>query len=107
MSEKKLRRRKFLADLLFAGGGLTAAALIAKSQGGGPERVEPAPSQPLPAKPEDLPGLVAPPEPEPHIKGKVVAPDPHPEVRGQAVQPSKQVKEECEYQLDGDVEMPR
>lgn len=30
MSEDKTRRRRFLADLLFAGGGLTAAALLAK-----------------------------------------------------------------------------
>ncbi|MCA9794125.1 MAG: hypothetical protein KC910_20090, partial [Candidatus Eremiobacteraeota bacterium] len=34
MSEDKIKRRRFLADILFAGGGLTAAAFLAKAQFG-------------------------------------------------------------------------
>jgi len=31
MSEEKIKRRRFLADILFAGGAISAAALLAKS----------------------------------------------------------------------------
>lgn len=113
MSEKKLRRRKFLADLLFAGGGLTAAALIAKAAGGPgaepqvagvvcppeslPTPVEPPPEQhvegdfvePVPQDPQ-LGGEPMPPQPEPMIEGKVVMPEPH--LKGDVAVP----KPECE-----------
>lgn len=95
MSEdKKLKRRKFLADCLFAGGGLTAAAFLAKigASSGGTEppvatktpvdpgtpiaQDPPMPGAAVPPKhPPELAGEVAVPE-EPMIEGDVVTPDP-------------------------------
>lgn len=95
MSEDKIKRRRFLADVLFAGGGLTAAAFLAKA---GFER----------SQPDQLPGAVAVPNdgqtptceqtpsctptpddpslggepmpPEPPMPGQMALPQPPPEV---------------------------
>ncbi len=111
MSEKKRNRRKFLADLLFAGGGLTAAALIAKTQSGGeapaphpPEPAPPPPIEPVP-QPEAVPGLVAPPAPEPQIEGRVAMPELQ-RSKGEAVPPQYQKGQDCKVQLDGNVVAP-
>lgn len=83
MSGDKIKRRRFLADLLFAGGAVTAAALLA--QAGEAER-KPSPS-PTPQKtqcPPQLDGDVAIPAspspqakpPEPALGGKPMAPQP-------------------------------
>ena len=87
MSEKKLQRRKFLADLLFAGGGLTAAALIARvSHGGEPEPIPPEPVVVgTPAPPEPVPGQMV--VPEPHVKGEAIPPEP--QLDGYITQPER------------------
>ena len=94
MSEDKIKRRRFLADILFAGGAISAAALLAKAtqMGGRPEPAPPgsvvAPASP-PAPPSPPPDnrldgdFVAPqvqvtPPPEPVLGGKPVAPQPRP-----------------------------
>ncbi|MGE0493433.1 MAG: hypothetical protein AB7S38_29765 [Vulcanimicrobiota bacterium] len=103
MSEDKIKRRRFLADVLFAGGGLTAAAFLAKAQFGQPDPplVKPSPREtPTCAHPpepdrrgqgEGAPPHPAPPtQPEPAVPGKMKAPNPRP----------------IELQLEGEVEMP-
>lgn len=81
MSGDKIKRRRFLADLLFAGGAVTAAALLA--QAGEAER-KPSPS-PTPQKtqcPVQLDGDVSLPAsphakpPEPALGGKPMPPQP-------------------------------
>lgn len=52
--EQRKSRRRFLADMLFLGGGLTAAGLLAKSQLMTPEP-EPVPAGAMPATPCALP----------------------------------------------------
>lgn len=81
-AQPRKSRRRFLADLLFVGGGLSAAALLAKSQLGSPPDVTPAPtSTPAPActksveLPPDVAGEMVVPEP-PISKGEAVAPQP-------------------------------
>ncbi|MCA9794127.1 MAG: hypothetical protein KC910_20100 [Candidatus Eremiobacteraeota bacterium] len=75
MSEDKIKRRRFLADVLFAGGGLTAAAFLAKA---GLDRQQPDPT---------VAGDIAPPQPantpvdsptcsDPDIEGDVAQPMP-------------------------------
>lgn len=99
MSDEKIKRRRFLADILFAGGAISAAALLAKATQG-PGRPIPTPtpacSQPSPASvatPEvQLDGDIALPQaqpsktPEPALGGKVVQPQ-SPQVKGDFVQP--------------------
>lgn len=79
MSDDKIKRRRFLADLLFAGGAVTAAALLA--QAGSAEK-KPATPSPSPTGPQ-LDGDVATPTsptpkppgpPEPALGGKPMAP---------------------------------
>lgn len=82
MSEGKRSRRRFLADALFLGGGLTATALLAKTQlgkgepeGGGCDI--PAPDKPLPKDIEPVPAGAAPmhpPEEPPQIEGEMEMP---------------------------------
>jgi hypothetical protein len=80
MSDKRSRRR-FLADMLFLGGGLTAAGLLARSQFSSPQP-EPTPSYaPTPASttaPPPVPQGSPPPLPaqEPIVEGKVKMPEP-------------------------------
>ena len=99
MSKDKLQRRKFLADVLFAGGGLTAAALLAKmatSEGG------------TGCDPGGVPGLVAHPDPDTpdgtatpshcgpgKLDGDVQAPEP--QLGGKPMPPQR---------LEGDFEAP-
>lgn len=99
-----MNRRRFLADLLFAGGALSAAALLAQSarQQGHTPAASPTPqvantpsAHPTPEE-RPLPG-----EPEPHVKGEVAVPRepvlggkpamPHPEpkTRGRVVLPQE------------------
>ena len=97
MSEEKLRRRKFLADILFAGGGLTAAALLAKvSTSDGACPLDPDKGQHLPGQavvdPKNnhpLPGEAMPVEPtEPiHLDGAAVLPE-EPHVKGEMALPT-------------------
>ncbi len=98
MSEKKLKRRRFLADLLFAGGGLTAAAFLAKAGLGSDDGV----SDPIECGPEQpLPGMAAPPkqvpDPPPSLDGEPAPPaEPEPNLAGNV-----QIIE-----VDGDVAYP-
>ncbi|MCA9794126.1 MAG: hypothetical protein KC910_20095 [Candidatus Eremiobacteraeota bacterium] len=99
MSEDKIKRRRFLADILFAGGGLTAAAFLAKAQFGQPD---PPPTDP----PEALatPECAHTPEPDIRAKGEVAPPEPLPP---EPAMPGKmKAPEPVELQLDGEVEMP-
>ena len=102
MSGDKIKRRRFLADLLFAGGAVSAAALLA--QAGDAER-KPSPS-PTPQKtqcPPQLDGDVAipaspnpsssPTPPEPVLGGKPMAPQPM--VKGEAKMPQRMVEGEA------------
>ena len=98
-SESGKSRRRFLADMLFLGGGVTAAALLAKTQLSTPDPAPTTPpdvagevvcpEQPVPAgavpapdlspKPEALPGEFVPPQAHPsdipiQIGGKPIAP---------------------------------
>lgn len=86
MSDSKLGRRRFLADLMFAGGALTAAALLAKVAGSAPPvggSPTPACASPTPAPGAD--GNVA----MPMVKGEAVAPvvRPEPAVPGRMAVP--------------------
>ncbi len=108
MSQEKIRRRRFLADLLFAGGALSAAALLAQST-----RHQAAPAAtPSPAStpealatpaasPSDCPLPGEPMPPEPHVEGDVAAPrepvlggkpampQPEPHTKGKVALPNK------------------
>ena len=107
MSEDKKSRRRFLADLLFAGGALSAAALAAKASLGPSNSPEasvsphtiaatPEPLQTPVVKPPEPPlpgaminpsptfepalgGKTAPPQPEAMVEGGMRMPDPHPQ----------------------------
>lgn len=99
-------RRRFLADMLFLGGGVTAAALIAKNQTGSPPVDHPplagavAPPQdpnafktpcPTPARtPESPPPLPGEPMP-PEVEGEFVLPEdpppPPPDIKGDVAPP--------------------
>lgn len=101
--KNKRTRRRFLADMLFLGGGVTAAAMIAKSQMGKEPTPEPplagavAPPEavktpcPTPAQttecPPPLPGEPMPPE----IEGEFVLPEdppaPPPDIKGDVAPP--------------------
>lgn len=85
--ESKKSRRRFLADMLFVGGGLSAAALLAKSQLG----------PPAPTHPPDIAGAVAVPD----------SLDRHPPMPGEPapVQSPTPVKT-CEPAIEGEVEPP-
>lgn len=103
-AKNKRSRRRFLADMLFVGGGVTAAALLAKSQflddkpvqpvtGHTPPPIEPPPlagaavpeQNPTPCETPNtpLPGEPMPPE----IEGEYVLPDPA-HTKGDYVQPN-------------------
>ena len=105
--KNKRTRRRFLADMLFLGGGVTAAALIARSQLGS-QPVEPqvagdmevpiADATPCPAPtqtpdcPPPMPGepvMVPPPVEDPNIAGEVMMPPPEntPAVKGDVAAP--------------------
>ncbi len=78
MSEEKIKRRRFLADILFAGGAISAAALVAKATQAtanpGPvaqNSTPPGPPTP-PATPAVTPSVKTPPEPQ--LGGAVVCP---------------------------------
>jgi hypothetical protein len=64
-------RRRFLADLLFLGGGLTAAGLLARAQFGQPE-----PEPQIAGKVAAPPGPGPTPDPVPRSPGEMVAPPP-------------------------------
>lgn len=102
MSQEKFRRRRFLADLLFAGGALSAAALVARIARQQAEPRPPLPGEPIapqtptsPNTPGPDPGLdgdVGPPDsirstPEPMLGGKPAAPRPEPVVKGKVALP--------------------
>lgn len=85
MSEKKTpgrSRRRFLADMLFLGGGITAAALLTKSQLDGtsplpdpsPSPLNPPPQLP-PKEPEPHPAGAVPIERPPMVQGEIEAPN--------------------------------
>ena len=94
MSEDKIKRRRFLADLLFAGGVVSAAALLARATQGQSETV----ASPSPAQTPCLQNSQAPPPspildgdvaiPEPALGGKVAAPQPvRPQIKGDVAMP--------------------
>ena len=84
MSQDKIQRRRFLADLLFAGGALSAAALAAKAALSSPQpeatpRVEGDLTAPSPCLASPSPEV--PTWDDPKISGEVVSPlpeQPHP-----------------------------
>lgn len=90
-----MKRRRFLADILFAGGAISAAALLAKATQPPAAPIQtptPACSQPPVATPQiQLDGAVAMPQalpsktPEPVLGGKAV--QPQPQVKGDFAQP--------------------
>lgn len=94
MSQDKIQRRRFLADVLFAAGALSAAALAAKGMTPAPPQSTPTPA--LEATPEVTPACSESPKweapvpgqmraPLPTSPGAAKAPLPHPE--GDVVQP--------------------
>ena len=98
MSEDKLKRRRFLADLLFAGGAISGVALLAKVTRNGTQT----PTEPQIAGKVAIPQTPAPPPPNsptpipspsscvhrfnrsssPQVKGEAVAPVAVPRMRG-------------------------
>lgn len=99
MSEDKIKRRRFLADILFAGGGLTAAAFLAKAQFGQAPPTEPPQTCETPSTcpSPDIDGNAVPPT-EPHPAGAVAPPQPEePQLEGKVAQP---------VQIKGDVAVP-
>ncbi|MBX3167298.1 MAG: hypothetical protein KF760_07790 [Candidatus Eremiobacteraeota bacterium] len=95
MSDDKIKRRRFLADLLFAGGALTAAALLAQA-GEAEKKPSPSPSPPKTSCPPQLDGDVAmpasptPKPPEPALGGKPMAPQPM--LRGEPMPPKNVIQ---------------
>lgn len=108
MSQEKMNRRRFLADLLFAGGAISAAALLAQSsrkQAGNPNPSPPPPPPEPPIEDVKLGGAVCPPQeqpspppppPQPHpagapmpprVKGDVAVPAPSPTPRRRKAEP--------------------
>ncbi|MBS2034265.1 hypothetical protein JST97_04715 [bacterium] len=98
MSGDKINRRRFLADLLFAGGAVTAAALLAQA---GEAEKKPSPSDtPKATCTSDpnrkldgdvaLPSSPTPSPPEPPLGGKPMAPSPM--VKGEVKSPQRQPK---------------
>jgi hypothetical protein len=69
----KRTRRRFLADMLFLGGGLTAAGLLAKAQLTQPEPPPAVPGQMMVPTPHPSPEVPVPSQPHP---GEMVAPPP-------------------------------
>lgn len=64
-------RRRFLADMLFLGGGATAAALLANSLGSGPEQVASTPAKtPAPKVCEEPKKMQPNSRPEPAVDGE-------------------------------------
>lgn len=90
-------RRRFLADMLFLGGGLTATALLAKTQiaGATPK------GKPTPATTPQT--ASTPVENPPDIAGEMVAPE-APNPAGGRRAPVN--KPECPPDIDGDVALP-
>lgn len=105
-SPSKRSRRRFLADLLFVGGGLSAAALLAKSKFGGealppepvtagavapplpeqPQEHPPMPGEPMPVQPDDpIPSCTKSPAPQPD--GSMELPQ-EPKIEGKMVAPN-------------------
>jgi hypothetical protein len=99
MSEDKMKRRRFLADILFAGGAISAAALLAKASQStapaGPTATPVVANPTYQADPADphldgevaLPQVQTPKTPEPVLGGKVQAPQPH--VKGDVAPPRR------------------
>lgn len=93
MTDGRIKRRRFLADILFAGGALSAAALLAQVS-----QAEPTPS-PNPAPATQTPAATPKPSrtPEFQLDGDVALPPPKPKVapeptvRGRVVLPQRQV----------------
>ena len=97
MSGDKIKRRRFLADLLFAGGAVSAAALLAQA-GDAERKPSPSPTPQRTSSPPQLDGDVAlpaspsPSTPEPALGGKPMAPQPM--VKGEARAPQRMVEGE-------------
>ena len=108
MSEDKIKRRRFLADILFAGGAISAAALVAKAtqSAASPSPVAQNPVPPgtptPPATPAVTPSVKAPPEPQlggavappVNVKGDVAMPQtrktlPVPKLGGEPTMPAR------------------
>lgn len=96
MSEDKIKRRRFLADLLFAGGAISAAALLARATQGQSQTV----ATPSPVNTPCVKNPQAPPPspqidgdvaiPEPALGGKVAAPQPvRPQIKGDVAIPQR------------------
>jgi hypothetical protein len=94
-------RRRFLADLLFLGGGVTAASLLAKSTLFQGSSTNPAPV--LTPEPLLTPEIPKPNHPEP---GMMALPQ-EPQVDGEFEIPVEQIpKEDCQPQIEGKMVMP-
>ena len=94
MSEKSGKsRRRFLADMLFLGGGVTAASLLAKSTLLGDPQPEPT-ATPDPDIVRTRGATVAPEHEEPVPDGNFVIPEDEPQT------------EECPPQIKGKVKLP-
>lgn len=98
MSGDKINRRRFLADLLFAGGAVTAAALLAQT-GDAEKKPSPSPTPKATCKsPEGIqldgdvtmPASPTPKPPEPVLGGKPMAPSPM--VKGEVAVPIQKPK---------------
>ena len=76
MSSDKMKRRRFLADLLFAGGAVTAAALLAQAGAAEKKPATPSPSPTCSQRDGDvaMPISPSPRPPEPALGGKPTAP---------------------------------
>lgn len=84
----KRSRRRFLADMLFLGGGITAAALVAKNKFSTPEpdpNVMGAMEIPTDLKSPPMPGEPMPPQIEGEVEMPEACPSPSPAVDGDYV----------------------
>lgn len=113
MSEDKLKRRRFLADILFAGGALTAAALLTSEVLAKNPQISPTPGgtkSPSPT-PQNPTGKSTAKPPDPHLGGAPMPPrtprTPQPNIKGEAVAPRARVTPQPSSRLEGDVAPPR
>ena len=113
MGEDKLKRRRFLADLLFAGGALTAAALVAdqalRAKRPEPPHVQgaavPTRATETPCVPEASCSPSVPTE-KPMAPGQMKAPRQRPIVEGEPA-PPRAIREAPPRRLKGDAAWPQ
>ncbi|MCA9793186.1 MAG: hypothetical protein KC910_15360 [Candidatus Eremiobacteraeota bacterium] len=85
---KKLRRREFLANLLFATGALSASAFLTRAEELEGWELPPEVEKRLSPAPPPPPRPTPPPRPEPVVRGRVRVPEPQPPLPGSIAPPA-------------------